>query len=196
MCDRSGRSEPRGAGQASVPLTRDGLVDVAIAKVQSGSIPASSAGILDVLSEWLLSAALASDLPEVEASCGQILRLGAAVARRWPAACGAAEKESLAELRGATEALAWVGRLAQEALVGPGVDCVRYVRRTHACAHRRESEHYEREMSAELGRDKTQISRAGRKLLDSGLATVSRVGPSNHWRATAKGRAATTRPAE
>lgn len=180
----------------SAPLSRVGLVDDAIASIAAGSAPSVRSGVVDVLAEWLLHAVLINDLDAVEEAQAQLVRLAAAAARRQTGGGSEDQSQALAELHGATSALVWVGRLAAEALVGPAlVRSDTYAGRMLALIESTPGIS-NKDLARHLKTDKTQVSRTGRKLLDGGLAAVSRVGAANYWRATAKGVATLARGAE
>ena len=170
--------------------SRDELVADAVAGIADGAIPGARSGVLDVLSEWLLSATLGGDLPGVEAAMSALAQLtGSSERRRRAPRLGPELLEALAELRGASVALSWVGRLAAEVLVGAelvGAETTHGRMLTEIAARPGIGNN---DLAGRLSTDKTQISRAGRKLLDSGLVAVSRSGPGNHWRVTGKGAA-------
>jgi DNA-binding MarR family transcriptional regulator len=181
--------------EVSRPRSRVELVDDAIACIESGSVPSARSGVLDILSEWLLNAVLVGDLGAVEDAQVQLARLAASVERRQLA--GRDDRsEALAEFRGATSALSWCARLAAEALVGPAlIDADTHAGRMLALIEAAPGIS-NKGLALRLGTEKTQVSRSGRKLLDAGLAAVSRTGVMNYWRVTAKGAAVLARRAE
>lgn len=180
----------------SAPLSRVGLVDDAVASIEAGSVPSVRSGVVDVLADWLIHAVLISDLDAVEEAQAQLVRLAAAAARRQTGGGGEDPSQALAQLYGATSALVWVGRLAAEALVGPAlVRSDTYAGRMLALIESTPGIS-NKDLARHLETDKTQVSRTGRKLLDGGLAAVSRVGATNYWRPTAKGVATLARGPE